>query len=376
MTSTATSGPEHERGERERLADLILRCLEKVEKEWLERIKPIVGDRRLSPSELRDSMPEYLARLADGLRGTDSIEVGGSASWVGVAREHAETRVHLGFDIDQLVREFIVLRQVLFDLIEEQDVGIDVHQWARVADLIEGAIAAAVKSYVESRDWELRKQEAEHVGFITHELRNPLSTAVLGIDQLRRASAHSAQQDHTLDLIERSLRRLTELIDGILLIEKCLHSIKPHPSVMTLGQLLENSVGAAKAAAEAKGLRFDAHFDPHLAVEADPELSASAIDNVLQNAVKYTDSGDVRVVAEDHAQDIELHVRDSCPGIPPEDLRTIFEPFRRGHSLKPGTGLGLAIARRAVEAQGGKIQAESGEGGGCHFWLTFPKPRH
>ena len=92
MTSTATSGPEHERGERERLADLILRCLERVEKEWLERIKPIVGDRRLSPSELRDSMPEYLERLADGLRGTDSIEVGGSASWVGVAREHAETR--------------------------------------------------------------------------------------------------------------------------------------------------------------------------------------------------------------------------------------------------------------------------------------------
>jgi two-component system OmpR family sensor kinase len=56
-----------------------------------------------------------------------------------------------------------------------------------------------------------------------------------------------------------------------------------------------------------------------------------------------------------------------------EDLGSIFLPFRRGHSRKPGSGLGLAIARQAMEVQGGRIEAESREGEGCHFWLTLPK---
>ena len=60
-----------------------------------------------------------------------------------------------------------------------------------------------------------------------------------------------------------------------------------------------------------------------------------------------------------------------------EELKTIFDPFRRGaHKGQPGTGLGLAIARRAVEAQGGRIAAESNTERGCHFWFTLPKARH
>jgi signal transduction histidine kinase len=75
--------------------------------------------------------------------------------------------------------------------------------------------------------------------------------------------------------------------------------------------------------------------------------------------------------------DVVLHVYDNCEGLSDEELKTIFEPFRRGaHTNKPGTGLGLAIARRAVEAQGGTIAAESVTERACHFWFTMPQVRH
>ena len=64
---------------------------------------------------------------------------------------------------------------------------------------------------------------------------------------------------------------------------------------------------------------------------------------------------------------------DTCEGLSPEELRTIFEPFKRGRSAKGGTGLGLAIARRAVEAQGGSIHGESPGPVGCRFSITLPK---
>jgi signal transduction histidine kinase len=135
-------------------------------------------------------------------------------------------------------------------------------------------------------------------------------------------------------------------------------------------------LSAAKLATETKGLALDARFDPDVVVQVDEKLSMSAIDNVIQNAIKFTDRGQVAVVAENHPREVVLHVRDSGPGISKEDLSTIFEPFRRGTSKKPGAGLGLAIARRAVEAQGGTIRAESNDNEGAHFWLTLPKPRH
>jgi len=97
---------------------------------------------------------------------------------------------------------------------------------------------------------------------------------------------------------------------------------------------------------------------------------------VIDNAVKFTDRGHVHVVVDDQPSEAIVHIYDNCEGLPPEAVSTIFEPFKRGHSGKAGTGLGLAIARRAVEAQGGRIGVDTSVGQGCHFWLTFPKPKH
>src|SRR4030095_7790205 len=101
------------------------------------------------------------------------------------------------------------------------------------------------------------------------------------------------------------------------------------------------------------------NYDPETEVYVDPLLTRSALQNIADNAAKYTDRGEVSVVVETGRDKLTVHVRDTCGGISKEEIQTIFEPFERGTTGKSGTGLGLAIARRAIEAQGGTIQAES-----------------
>lgn len=230
-------------------------------------------------------------------------------------------------------------------------------------------------SYIQFRDDAARRRAAAHIAFITHELRNPLTAVSLGIAKLRRTITLSPNDERTFEAIERNTRRMAELIEGILVLERQ-GERKPEIEPTSIQEILDAPMTAAKLVAEAKGLNLEAHFDPDLVVEVYRPMTVSAVDNVLQNALKYTDYGDVHVDVEERPNDVVVHVRDSCPGISEEDLDAMFEPFWRGRSGKPGLGLGLAIARRAMEAQGGSITAtRSREGPGCHFSLTLPKRR-
>jgi signal transduction histidine kinase len=320
-------------------------------------------------------MPDYLQRVADALCGEEEMSSAGLAAWAQVAQEHALTRVRLGFDVNELIREFVVLRQVLFEFARAEGLSADDDPLSRVVDLIEAAICASVTSYVESRDYCARKQEAEHIGFITHELRNPLASVRLMVDRLREDAVPA--QTRTLELIDKNLRRLASLVDSVLVAQRFeAGEVEASLSDVTLDDLLKEPIAFAKAAAQAKYLRFEAAFDPAVVVRADPRLTATALENVLDNAVKYTDRGRIRIEAITGPDEVAVHVWDNCPGLSKEELQTIFDPFKRGHSHKPGTGLGLTLALRAIEAQGGSIHAESPEERGCHFWMTLKKPYH
>jgi signal transduction histidine kinase len=344
-----------------------------IEGRWLERVAAeIAGQRDVHPTLLRDGMPDYLAELARLLSGAHDSAENGSASWIRVAREHGITRVRVGFDIEQLVREFVMLRKVIEEL--GQEVGaLTGHAASTLADLIDAAIAKSVSAYVETRDYEARRRQAENVGFLIHELRNPLSSAMAAATVVRQGS--DPAQRKPLDMLERSQHRLTELIDSVLLTEKLeAGRLEPSPVEVRVAELVDRATTAARRTAQAKGVPFNVHCDPERTVRTDIELTQSALQNLVDNAVKYTDAGRVDVAVElEPEASWSVHVRDSCPGLSQEELSTIFEPFKRGHTAKAGTGLGLAIARRAIEAQGGRIHAESPGVSGCHFWFTLPQ---
>jgi signal transduction histidine kinase len=358
----------------QRLSQVIARERSTIERQWLDQVqRDVVTTPGVELTQLRDGMPDYLDALVKVLAaGQNALDRTARSAWQDVAGEHGITRVRIGFDIGQLVREFIVLRHVIRRVVEDQQGGPDAEVEGILADVVEAAVTAAVRAYVDARDHQLRRTQAENIGFLTHELRNPLSTAVLAANQLRRHAPPT--QGPVLDTLDRGLGKLADLIDSVLLTQKLeAGKVRVRPVPIALVEIIEPSLEASRRVAEQKQLSFLVSFDTRLTVELDPLLTRSAIQNLADNAVKYTDLGGVELNVEDRGETFRLHLRDSCAGISPEELRTIFEPFERGHNGKAGTGLGLAIARRAVEAQGGSIHAESSGTHGCHFWIDLPK---
>jgi signal transduction histidine kinase len=356
-----------------RLGGLIEAELKEIERRWLEQVQRDVAKAHgVELTQLRDGIPDYLAAMVRLLKEGDLNLLSGHArsAWADVAREHGITRVRIGFDISQLVHEFVVLRRVISD-VADRDAELGAAK-ELVSEIVEAAIAVAVQAYVDARDIEARRTQAENIAFLTHELRNPLTTALLTTSRLR---GQSRPEDAKLvETLQRNLGRLNELIDSVLLTQKLeVGEIVVAPADVALGPLLESALEAGRRVAETKSLVFHAHYDPGLRARLDPALTRSAIANLVDNAVKYTDAGEVEVEVFEQRDDIVVHVRDTCPGLSPEELQTIFEPFKRGRSAKGGTGLGLAIARRAVEAQGGSIRGESPDTSGCRFSITLPK---
>ena len=356
-----------------RLGRLIEANLSEIERRWLEQIqKDVSAAEGVELTQLRDGMPDYLEEMVRLLRTADLDLLSDHArsAWADVAREHGVTRVRIGFDISQLVHEFVVLRRVIADIVDRHaDLAASK---GLITDIIEAAIAAAVQAYVDARDIEARRTQAENIGFLTHELRNPLTAAAMAAARLGKHA--SSENVRVVEALERNLRRLNELIDSVLLTERLeAGEVAVNPVDVKLAPVIEGALEAARRVAEAKQLQFHTSYDPGVTARIDPGLTRSAIANLADNAVKYTDAGEVDVVVQDRSDHVAVSVRDDCPGISSEELRTIFEPFKRGHNAKAGTGLGLAIARRAVEAQGGSISAESDGAAGCRFSITLPK---
>ena len=330
----------------------------------------------VDPSALRDAMPDYLARISEALRSEDRGNDQSGAAWRDVASEHGSMRVNLGFNVEQLVQEFVIFRRVVVDVLHEEGCLMQAPGLEDVLDLLESGMVVSTRAYAESRDYANRRQEAEHISFITHELRNPVTTALLAVGKAQRAPSVPAEVRSAVNIMERSLRRIEELIAGVLKAERLeAGQVKAEPTLQSLAAAIEPVVTLARIGAEAKGLTLDVQVPPGASALLDAPLTRSALQNLLDNAIKYTDRGVIRLTADDAGGSVVVNVFDECGGIAQADLRHIFEPFHRSprHAGTLGTGLGLTIARRAVEAQGGTLTAGSIEHHGCHFWFNLPK---
>jgi signal transduction histidine kinase len=364
-----------ERKQRDELAAAIERQSHAIVDHWLERVRRDAAAARVPLTELQDGIADYLTRLVQLLRSRNEIGSAGTKAWADVAREHAVTRVRLGFDVSQLFRELVTLHHSTTELLRADGLLQSVSQTDPLAELIEMAIAESIRSYVDFRDYQARRSEAEHIGFLSHELRNPLGAISLAALELRTGPPQA--RDRLLDILDRNVERLRKLVEDVLAAERLdAGEVEAHPVDVSLDLLISDTLESMRTIAHDKGVELVAHFDPKLRLHVDPKLTLSAIENLLDNAIKYTDDGTVSLDVEDLGDQIAVHVRDNCEGLSAEELRIIFEPFRRVHAAKPGTGLGLALVRRAVEVQGGHVNAESPGDRGCHFWFTLPTTHH
>ncbi|HEX7381921.1 MAG TPA: HAMP domain-containing sensor histidine kinase [Nevskiaceae bacterium] len=209
---------------------------------------------------------------------------------------------------------------------------------------------------------------------VSHELRSPLTRLGLTLE-LARAEAGAAAQP-SLDRAEHEIARLDGVIGEVLELSRMevqLPGIRQERVDLTL--LAAECTADARSGAEDPTLEWHSDAPEDVVVMGNPTLLARAIDNLLSNAVKFSPRGGHIGVAVGRTKDQAwVEVADDGPGVPPEELDSLFRPFFRGTNgaRVSGHGLGLAIVARISMAHGGRATARNREGGGLVVRMELP----
>ncbi len=222
--------------------------------------------------------------------------------------------------------------------------------------------------------------KSEFLANISHDLRTPLN-GILGYAQiLSRDPSLDARTRDAVAIIEKSGNHLLNLINDILDVSRIeANKLVLQPESFLLRGFLDDIADIVTLQARQKSLRIHTEFDPALprAVMGDPKRLRQVLLNLLTNAVKFTDSGDIWFRARGEAGALHFEVEDTGVGIPADQLDEVFSPFRqlsKHIQSEEGTGLGLAIVKRLVEMMDGEVAVQSTPNVGSRFSVTVDLP--
>ena len=212
---------------------------------------------------------------------------------------------------------------------------------------------------------------------MSHELRTPLN-AILGYTELVLDNIYGpvpGKISDVLQRVEKNGRHLLGLINDVLDLSK----IEAGPFTLNLvdysmGEIVQAAVAAVESLAAEKKIALKVAVPANLPrARGDDRRITQVLLNLLGNAIKFTEQGEVRLLLALSKGEFVVSVTDTGSGIAEADQKKIFEEFQQAdHVGKGGTGLGLAIAKRIVERQGGRLSVESSPGKGSTFRFTLP----
>lgn len=220
----------------------------------------------------------------------------------------------------------------------------------------------------------------EFFALVSHELRTPL-TSMLGYLDLVRDEELSEDATEFIDVIERNAQRLQRVVGDLLFVARFeaghIPILVSHLDVRTL---CDEAIAAALPAADRANVTLSLDADRTALLDADSDRLGQTLDNLVNNAIKFTpEGGNVTLRLRDRGDAIIVEVEDSGEGIDPDEVENIFKRFyRSGRVVRravPGAGLGLTIVRSIVEAHGGTIRVASRLGKGSTFTVHLPRER-
>jgi signal transduction histidine kinase len=214
---------------------------------------------------------------------------------------------------------------------------------------------------------------------VSHDLRTPLNGLLLqaSLAEVGAAVGDCNAVQRAAQEIKVGAKAAAELLDGLLeyaRAEAAVDSVISEP--VDLGVFIGDVIAGSSAAAAHKGLSLRAGVPEGLVIHTDRRRLARVLTNLVSNAVKFTDQGDVRVEVQQGHHRLRIHVIDTGIGIAPEHRGRLFDEFFQVNNVErirnKGFGLGLPIARRLARQLGGDITVESAVGHGSRFTVSLP----
>ena len=244
----------------------------------------------------------------------------------------------------------------------------------------EGGRVRAVLSIHDARERRrLEEQKTSLISHITHELKTPL-TSILAYTYLingAKLGPVSERQSDALAVMRRNAQHLLTLIENMLTTAQISQGIARYRfEPVQLTDVLTDAHECFAPVATERQIDFTVERDADIVIAADKQMLAMAVNNLLANAMRFTDrNGRVLLAVRDRGPEVAIEVHDTGVGIPEEFHERVFQRYFQIDRSRGGSGLGLEIVKSIAEAHGGRVSLESRSGEGAHFFITIPKAR-
>jgi signal transduction histidine kinase len=343
--------------------------------EIIRRCRAKVATRSLPPptkAEIDHGVPLFLNQLMNALqlvsegRETLNPEIGKSAVL------HGRDLLLQGFTVSQVVHDYGDVCQAITELAVETNAPISADEFRMLNRCLDDAIAGAVTEFGREQNRSTLEGEAARAGFLAHEVRNLVNTAIVAFEVLKTGNVGVAGSTGTV--LHRSLMGLRELSRRSLAEVRLTHGVQNREQFPVSEFIAELAPAASLEALSRRVTLTTVAVENDVMIEADRQILASVVTNLLQNAFKFTrpqTTVTLRVGAS--AERVLVEIEDECGGLPGGNAGDLFRPFEQRGADRSGLGLGLAFSRWGVEANNGRIYARNLPGKGCVFTVDLPR---
>jgi len=325
---------------------------------------------RPAPTSTREDLEHgvalFLDPLAEALRLPSSPEIREEAA------RRGEEMLRLGFTVGQVVHHYGDICQAITELALEREAAISTDDFRALNRCLDDAIADAVTEFARRRDERISADGTERMAIFAHELRNLLNSATLSFEVLSTGRVGIGGASGAI--LERSLSGLSDLVHRSLTDVRIMAEVQKRERI-AIPRFIEEVEASADLQARARNVRFQVfREDGDSAVDANRQVLGSVVENLLQNAFKFSrPEGLVTLRTSADADRVRIDIEDECGGLPPGDPRDLFRPFEQRGRDRSGLGLGLPVSQRGVEASGGDLQVRDVPGRGCVFTVSLPR---
>jgi two-component system OmpR family sensor kinase len=216
-------------------------------------------------------------------------------------------------------------------------------------------------------------QQRQFIADAAHELRTPLTALQLQL-QLAERARDEPERERAHAMLREGIARAVHLVEQLLtLAREDPNATARALESVDLGEVAQSVLRELEAGAAVKGLRLDGQVEPGIVVSGSRAALHALVENLADNAIRYTPAGSVALRLFRRGGEAVLEVEDTGPGIPADERERVFDRFYRGEAAaEGGTGLGLAIVRRIANGHGGRVEMLEAPGGGLLARVVIP----